>query len=90
MPKGYPRRFEASLATSCPTRVTLNAVFFDRLAQRFKIAAADILQRRLDGAGSGDADIQNNIALGHPMKGAGHKRIIIRSIAEDNQLRIAV
>ena len=27
MPKGIPRRFDASCATSCPTLVTLNAVF---------------------------------------------------------------
>ncbi len=27
IPKGIPRRFEASLATSCPTLVILNAVF---------------------------------------------------------------
>ena len=38
-------------------------------------------------ARSGDADVQDAVCLGNAMEGAGHERVIIRSITENDELR---
>ena len=38
-------------------------------------------------ARSGDADVQDAVCLGNAMEGAGHERVIIRCITENDELR---
>ena len=60
--------------------------FFDRLAQYFKTLTAYLLQGSLYNARTADTDVDDRICLGHAVECSCHKRVVIRCIAEYNQL----
>ena len=60
----------------------------DRLAEGLEIrAAAGVLEDVVDDARTRDADVDDRIAFSDAMEGARHERIVVRRIAEDDELR---
>ena len=82
----YSSLLDASCATSCPTRVTLNAVFLIVSQSTSKFSPRTCSRACLNNARSTDADIDDRICLCHAVESTCHKRIIIRRIAEHNKL----
>ena len=73
----------------------LESCLLDGLAERLEVrlttailtgSAVHLFQRIFHYAGTGDADIDNGVALADSMEGTGHERVVVRSIAEDHEL----
>ena len=64
----------------------------DGLAQEFEVLALGRIERAGDHAGSGDTDVDDRVALGDAVGGdaSGHKRVVVRHVAEGHELDAAV
>ncbi len=75
---------------SWPTRVISNAVRFDGFAQELEVLALGRIECAVHHTRAGNAHVDNRVALGHAVETAGHKRVVVRHVAEGHELDAAV
>ena len=62
----------------------------DGLAQELEVLALGRIECAGDHAGAGDTDVDDRVALGDAVEASGHKRVVVRHVAEGHELDAAV
>ena len=87
--KGDPQTFGGFLGHQLSYSGHFKSSFLNSFAEHFKILSPYSFQSSLYNSRAGNAYVNNCVCFCHAMEGSRHKRIVIRSVAENYQLGTA-